>query len=486
MHSRLPVINILFKRNIAFDIARRQLACEPLKRKKSTVEEPTGSTSTKTIGKRAHDEIKKYFTSIGNESILKKIPPELLMRHEKHLERFYISTSQCAELVAKHVTAGLSPDMILAEINPGPGLLTRELVKCDVKKLLLIESEDCFESDLKRLMATHTRCDWNVLIAHFNGICKYSYQNRGIKLEQLIAGGKESPRKQMPDGVNLRLFSTVDSLKFFKSLIGSVISQTGLFSYVEWEMMLVIPPLLFEQLTCDRTAGYAMFRKHTVLFQIFFEYELLARIPRNHLLPWPPRSMKRKPYRTRKRYELEHADEWFLVRVVPRRNVSEFCPPEDWHAFEFFLSQSLASRANRIVPTMEQWIPFCGVRLIINRNYVPHQPISEAQTTNELQTFHRTSTPLRKNDLPERISIFTEFGELTPSQMISLFNEFRNWPEYRQSQFLTMLEQHDRKGHSVNDGKSVTAAGDASEVDVEQNAQPLKGRGKTETPDVPQ
>lgn len=40
------------------------------------------------------------------------------------------------------------------------------------------------------------------------------------------------------------------------------------------------------------------------------------------------------------------------------------------------------------------------------------------------------------------MNIFTEFGELTPSQVLTLFNEFINWPDFRQSPFLQTMEQH--------------------------------------------
>lgn len=38
------------------------------------------------------------------------------------------------------------------------------------------------------------------------------------------------------------------------------------------------------------------------------------------------------------------------------------------------------------------------------------------------------------------MNIFTQFGDLNPSQMLSLFSEFRSWPEYAVSPFLASLE----------------------------------------------
>lgn len=51
-----------------------------------------------------------------------------------------------------------------------------------------------------------------------------------------------------------------------------------------------------------------------------------------------------------------------------------------------------------------KWIPGCGIRLIA-KDY----------------------------------TIFTQFGDLTPTQLVELFKEFKSWPEYSESNFLTSM-----------------------------------------------
>jgi len=48
-----------------------------------------------------------------------------------------------------------------------------------------------------------------------------------------------------------------------------------------------------------------------------------------------------------------------------------------------------------------KWVPDCGIRLIA-KDY----------------------------------TIYTQFGDLTPTQILELFKEFKSWPEYKESHFI--------------------------------------------------
>lgn len=64
------------------------------------------------------------------------------------------------------------------------------------------------------------------------------------------------------------------------------------------------------------------------------------------------------------------------------------------------------------------------------------------------------------------MNIFTEFGELTPSQVLTLFNEFINWPEFRQSPFLQTMEQHQAKSpNPFPGGREVDGPDDDEELE---------------------
>lgn len=40
------------------------------------------------------------------------------------------------------------------------------------------------------------------------------------------------------------------------------------------------------------------------------------------------------------------------------------------------------------------------------------------------------------------VNIFTEFGEISPQHIFYLFHEFINWPEYKDSSFISLMQQH--------------------------------------------
>lgn len=65
---------------------------------------------------------------------------------------------------------------------------------------------------------------------------------------------------------------------------------------------------------------------------------------------------------------------------------------------------------------------------------------AEEKKTSHLPKYSIPSQTIsNKNHFPN-MNIFTQFGDLNPSQLLSLFSEFRSWPEYAVSPFLASLE----------------------------------------------
>uniref|UniRef100_A0A8D8ACF7 Dimethyladenosine transferase 2, mitochondrial n=1 Tax=Culex pipiens TaxID=7175 RepID=A0A8D8ACF7_CULPI len=387
-------------------------------------------------------ELEEHFSA----KTLDRFPAYLLKRGSQNTERFYLASQEAARDVAKLVTADLAEDTLLAEVNPGSGLLTKELLKSKkVSRLLLIEYDDWFQEGLRQFEGSRVE----LKSGDFNGQWKQIYLDsldRGGRLEKLLEG---LPRKRWTDeGVNFRVFSIVSTLRFFKTLLYSVVNQKGLYGLGRCELVLVVPPLLYVHLTCSKEAGYKLYRSGSVLFQLFFKHQFLGKIKRRDFLPWPANAGNRK-YRTQHwQLGLVGSDEWYVMRIVPRADLHEHCLPDNLRLLAFFVTQNMISRRNRVIPALERWIPHCGARLILNQNYVPSKhPIpqlskSTFSSSEDLPTFRRSSSPLQANDFPLRMNIFTEFGELTPSQVLTLFNEFINWPDFRQSPFLQTMEQH--------------------------------------------
>ncbi|EDS39978.1 mitochondrial dimethyladenosine transferase 2 [Culex quinquefasciatus] len=377
--------------------------------------------AAKERAKRKPEKIRELEENFSAKT-LDRFPAYLLKRGSQNTERFYLASQEAARDVAKLVTADLAEDTLLAEVNPGSGLLTKELLKSKkVNRLLLIEYDDWFQEGLRQFEGSRVE----LKSGDFNGQWKQIYLDsldRGGRLEKLLEG---LPRKRwMDEGINFRLFSIVSTLRFFKTLLYSVVNKKGLYGLGRCELVLVVPPLVYVHLTCTKDAGYKLYRSGSVLFQLFFEHQFLGKIKRRDFLPWPANAGNRK-YRTQHwQLGLVGADEWYVMRIVPRADLHEHCLPDNLRLLAFFVTQNMISR--------------------------------EPSDTGVGVT----------NDFPPKMNIFTEFGELTPSQVLTLFNEFINWPEFRQSPFLQTMEQHQAKSSNpFPGGREVDGPDDDEELE---------------------
>lgn len=108
----------------------------------------------------------------------------------------------------------------------------------------------------------------------------------------------------------------------------------------------------FQHLTCSNNAGYILYRATSVLFQILFEYEFIAKVKRKDLLPWET-EVKKVPHMKMRRFRMMDQGSMYLIKAVPRRNLYQHCLPENLPALWFFVKQHLISRKNRVIPTLE-------------------------------------------------------------------------------------------------------------------------------------
>lgn len=202
-------------------------------------------------------------------------------------------------------------------------------------------------------------------------------------------------------------------------------------------------------MTCAPSAGYLFYRQISVLFQILFEYEFITKINRKCFLPWVVSSPS-----TRKEKITKLDDEYmFVVRLIPRKNIFQYCLPSHLRALWFFVKQNLRSRSKAVIPAMESWIPGCGLRLIVNAK--PQKKPSRLfpdEDTSILPDFYAPCQSLSINDYVDNVHVFTQFGTLTPMQIFTIFDQFIHWPEYESSAFgAELLEKHLEKIYSSPD-----------------------------------
>lgn len=136
-------------------------------------------------------------------------------------------------------------------------------------------------------------------------------------------------------------------------------------------------------------------------------------------------------------------------------------------------------------------MPGCGPRLIINPHASePLQPTYPDESPDKLPQYSSQSKTISPRHYYPGINIYTQFGDLGPSQMLALFSQFRQWPEYAESSFLASLENALLKletatdEQNLEDGVTLPEEDDAETEELLEEESPapvataVKGRKK--------
>ncbi|KAH8388474.1 hypothetical protein KR093_007450, partial [Drosophila rubida] len=383
-----------------------------------------------------------------------EFPEKLLTKKQKSAAQIYVADAQIAQEINNHLEPHFKQSACdtVVELNPGPGHLTRHLLdrESQFRKIILLESTEHF---MPRLQELHALYPDRVKVKHgdFVSLWKLAFMDKmdsGMRVVDLL---NDVPQKQFTEDINTLVVGGIGSYPFFKHLVNSLIFQTSLYNLGRCEMILAVPPPIYIHLTCSNDIGYLLYRSTSVLFQILFEYRYIAKVPREHFLPQQAKHTLTKNSKLGK-VKAINPEYLYLVKFQPRRNLHELCSVQDLPALWFFIKQNLVSRRNRIIPNLEKWVPGCGPRLIINQSAsMPIAPLYADEDIGELPPYSMPCTTMNNRDYFSNINIYTQFGDLSPSQMLTLFTQFRQWPEYSESSFLASLENTLLKLESVTD-----------------------------------
>uniref|UniRef100_W8AS10 rRNA adenine N(6)-methyltransferase n=1 Tax=Ceratitis capitata TaxID=7213 RepID=W8AS10_CERCA len=385
----------------------------------------------------------RRFVLKGSSPHANLFPDKLFHKKQKVPAQLYVAETHLADEINKSIEPFLQQTKCdtAIEMNPGIGLFTRKLLNRDerLRKIVLVEVMDHFLPTLGELHAMYPE---RVKVKHNDivGLWRLAYQDRmdhGTRVAELLS---DLPKHEYTDEPTALLFGAVGCYNFFKHLINSIIFQNGIFSHGRFEMYLVVPPPIFIHLTCSNDIGYMIYRSTSMLFQMLFEYRFITRLPREHFLPNQGQRKVVKGARLTKVTSI-NPEYLYLVRIVPRRDFYDLCPIADLQSLWYFVKQNCVSRRNRIIPNLEKWIPGCGPRLIINNKpSVTLKPLYDDEDVALLPQYSSRCTTMSNRDFYPHLNIYTQFGDLSPSQMLTLFTQFRQWHEYGQSSFLASLE----------------------------------------------
>ncbi|XP_031343753.1 dimethyladenosine transferase 2, mitochondrial-like isoform X1 [Photinus pyralis] len=157
-----------------------------------------------------------------------------------------------------------------------------------------------------------------------------------------------------------------------------------------------------------------VYRTTSILFQLFFNYQVLHKYCKKSFLPWRNVPVK---------FEQPEDENVLLMKIIPKKQLpvsTEYLP----HLF-YFVIDGFKRGHQKVIPTMEKWVPGIGTTLI-----VPPQKY--------------------KTHFANSIDIFTEFRELRPSEILQLFLIMLEHPDFHASPFIPMMESHLVKDETID------------------------------------
>ncbi|GFX05062.1 dimethyladenosine transferase 2, mitochondrial [Trichonephila clavipes] len=357
-------------------------------------------------------------------------------------EYFYINNPVSADSIAAHLCEGWDGNYIL-EINPGPGNLSKAILRLGVPYLRVFEKNEEFLLQLRDIPKEHS--NFEIIEDDFFSLPSIERASDYTSKNDATNFFHNVPQLSWEDGVPFRIFSVIyskKSIKFLRFLLAALSKRTSVFSYGRCELFFLLPQLEYSYLIAEPKENFALYRWSTVLYKIFFEIKYLDKI--STLLKFDgkqtyatddgtskcifSRTARRRnlpkltldiisptPSFSSKKKKNGHL---YLVKLTPRLDLfSSLVRDNKLQDFYFFIKHNLNRRSGLVIPVMEGWVPLCGPRLI-----------------------------------KEGMNVFTRFGDLSPEQLLMLFNQFSSWSEYEESIFqLSMKKFHMRRAYGPFD-----------------------------------
>ncbi|CAL1300712.1 unnamed protein product [Larinioides sclopetarius] len=288
-------------------------------------------------------------------------------------------------------------------VSAGPGVVSKALLKAGVPRLRILEKNEDFLLELKELSKQHS----NLEIIEEDFLFLPFIEHRSFdddSISYLEAFFKDVPNLSWNEGAPFRIFSIISSKKsltFLRFLLAVLPNRSSIFFYGRCELFLLLPHSEYLYLIAEHKKNFSIYRWSTVLYRLFFEITILDKFRPDIFSPSPSGRDKKK----------KEENDFYLVKFIPRSDLfSSRVNDNKLKDFYFFIRYHLVRRTWLVIPTLEGWVPSCGPRLI-----------------------------------KEGMRVFTRFGDLSPEQLLMLFNQFSSWPEYEQSPFHRSLRKFYRK-----------------------------------------
>ncbi|XP_076359974.1 mitochondrial transcription factor B2 isoform X2 [Tachypleus tridentatus] len=320
-------------------------------------------------------------------------------------DNLYIASTQIADILTHQlISQFLGDETCVFEASPGLCLLTKGLLKAGVPHLRVFEKRTDSLSHLEDLKEQYPS-QLEIVKEDILNLPKLTARDMHTgdnTVDQLLKGVQHREWKESPPLKIVAVLSEKREVTFLRFLLSRLSLQTSVYAVGRTQLFVFVTGKEYMYMTASAGDNYMKYRSSTVLYNLFFDIELLKKIPRNYFLP----PFKRQAKSCKK--IMYDAENLYLMKLTPRANLFETVgSPEKLPDLFFFVKQHLMKRNSLVIPTLEKWIPHCGPRLI-----------------------------------KEGMTIFTKFGDLTPTEILNIFNNFSSWQEYEDSPFKAAVHRN--------------------------------------------
>ncbi|XP_012544415.2 dimethyladenosine transferase 2, mitochondrial isoform X2 [Bombyx mandarina] len=313
-------------------------------------------------------------------------------------------------LLRKYKAPESSP---LIEVNPGLGILTENILKCQNNKIYLFEQSNHFSPYLDDLQQKYPgRISFK--IADFFGMWKLAFKDKmddGNRIQELLGDLSTTDKNR-----TVKILGSMPGLSFMKHLIYNVLFHNTTNQLGRPDLFITMPVHHYEFLT-DKEVQQSKQKSVPTLFQLLFDCKTLTTVTKAHFLPWTLSNSKH--------HSVLNEHNLYLVNITQKEKLP--CPAEYLPLLWYFFKPQMFSKSTRVIPMLEQWIPGCGVWLITGQ---------DPPDSNKLLSPGKDDASL------PHMTIFTEFGDLNLQQKITVFKRFISWPEFEQCQFRITMENN--------------------------------------------